>query len=136
MSEKHSIEICCSACGQDALLLREPAYDGFTRIGETLKCASCGHEYASEEEVPFKHAQTAQVFTDADRSHAPEVFADGEAGNLCRYCKSYVVNPFMQWCGTHKKEVQATDSCDQFLPMPEPQGGDDDSEAQKKPSPF
>ena len=118
MSEKHSVEIRCSACGQDSLLLREPVYDGFARTGETLKCASCGHVYDSEADVPFRHASTTRVFTEADRSHTPEVFASGEADRLCRHCVQYVVNPFMQWCGLHRKEVEATDSCNRFEPRP------------------
>ena len=136
MSEKRSIEICCSACGQDALLLREPAYEGFTRVGETLQCAACGHVFASEDEVPFKHARKARVFSDADRSHTPNVFAKGEAERLCRHCANYVVNPFLQWCGLHKKEVEATDSCDRFEPKPEPEEGDGESGKPAKPSLF
>ncbi len=120
MSERRPIEIHCSNCGQDALLLRKPRYDGFTRVGETLTCASCGHEFASEEEVPFRHRAAPRVFTDADRSNEVKVFAEGEARGLCRNCAHYVINPFIQWCGLHKKEVEATDSCNDFTPKPEP----------------
>jgi hypothetical protein len=54
------------------------------------------------------------VFTDADRSADVDVFEENEAGHLCRYCVHYVVNPFMQWCALHKREVEATDTCDRF----------------------
>lgn len=113
-----SREIQCPACGKEALLLREPRYEGFTRVGETLSCASCGHVFASEDEVPFKHRPKVEVFAESDRSKKVKVFAEGENKRICRYCAHYVVNPFMQWCGLHKKEVQATDTCPQFTPKP------------------
>lgn len=113
-----SREIQCPACGQETLLLRQPRYEGFAKIGETLSCASCGHAFASEAEVPFKQRAKMDVFTESDRSKPVEVFTEGEHRRLCRYCAHYVLNPFMQWCGLHKKEVQATDSCDQFAPRP------------------
>jgi hypothetical protein len=110
-----TVEIICSACGAEAFLSREPIYEGFAKTGEELSCSACGFLYASEEEVPFKEKKAAPViFTDADRSEKIEVFEEGEAKGLCRYCASYVVNPFMQFCSRHKKEVQSTDSCSDF----------------------
>ena len=98
------------------MLKREAVYDGFAKTGEILVCSSCGFEYESEEDVPFK-AQTAEpiIFTEADRSASVAVFDDGENRNLCRYCANYIVNPFTQFCAIHKKEVQATDTCGQFV---------------------
>lgn len=110
-----SVEIICSSCGAEAFLSREPVYEGLTKTGEELSCSACGHVFASEAEVPFKEKERApQVFTDADRSEKVEVFDEGENKRLCRYCAEYVVNPFMQFCSHHKKEVQATDSCNDF----------------------
>jgi len=110
-----TVEIICSHCGADTLLKREAVYDGFTKVGEKLTCSSCGVEYASEAEVPFKARQAEpKIFTDADRSKKVEVFDDGENAGLCRYCANYIVNPFTQFCALHKKEVQATDTCPQF----------------------
>ena len=110
-----SVEIICKNCGADTLLNREAVYDGFAKTGEKLTCSSCGHEYASEEEVPFKaKASAPEIFTEADRSAKVEVFDEGENKRLCRHCASYIVNPFTQFCAAHKKEVQATDTCDRF----------------------
>lgn len=120
MADPKPVEIICSACGADALLVRRPRYDGFTKVGETLTCASCGHEYAREEDVPFKGKREVKVFTEADRSAKVEVFAQNEAGRLCRHCASYLVNPFTQWCSVHRKEVEATDTCDRFTRRPPP----------------
>jgi len=110
-----AVEIICRNCGADTLLKREAIYDGFIKTGEKLTCSSCGVEYASEADVPFK-ADTAEpeIFTEADRSAKIEVFDESENKRLCRYCASYIVNPFTQFCAVHKKEVQATDTCDQF----------------------
>jgi hypothetical protein len=120
MESGRPVEIICSACGVDTLLIRKPKYDGFAKVGETLTCTSCGHEYENEESVPFKGKEVLQVFSDADRSAKIEVFREGEAESLCRHCASYVVNPFVQWCSTHKKEVEATDTCPQFKLRPPP----------------
>ncbi|MBT8046157.1 MAG: hypothetical protein KJN67_03220 [Pontiella sp.] len=109
------VEIICRNCGADTLLKREAVYDGFNKVGEKLTCSGCGHEYPSESDVPFKAKATdPQIFTDADRSKEIEIFDDGEAEHLCRYCANYIINPFTQFCSLHKKEVQATDTCDQF----------------------
>lgn len=108
------IEILCSVCGKESLLKREPRYDGFKKVGERLTCAECGHEYASEAEVPFKQARKPRVFDASDAVKQVKVFRDNEAGNLCRFCKHYVVNPFVQRCSLRNKSVEATDSCPRF----------------------
>jgi hypothetical protein len=120
-----SVEIICNACGTETFLTREPLYEGLKKIGETLKCSACGAVFASEEEVPYKEKEAApQVFTDADRSEKIVLFQENENQCLCRYCADYVVNPFMQFCSFHKREVQATDTCAEFKPAsdssPEP----------------
>jgi hypothetical protein len=120
MSDAKSLEINCPACGRETLLMRRPKYEGFTKVGELLSCTSCGHVFTSEEEVPFKGKSTVKVFTEADRSKDIKVFGANEVEKLCLNCASYVVNPFVQWCAYHKKEVEATDSCDHFSKKPEP----------------
>lgn len=111
------VEIICTHCGVESFLKREPLYEGLKKTGEELSCSACGFVFPSEAEVPFKAgAKVPQIFTDADRSKKVKVFDEGESLRFCRYCASYVVNPFMQFCSLHKKEVQATDSCSQFSP--------------------
>lgn len=113
------VEIVCSACGEETLLIREAEYDGFTKVGEKLSCSACGHRYDSEDDVPFKGREKVQVFSESDRPEDVSVFEEDENARLCRYCNHYVVNPFMQWCGFHRKEVEATDTCDKFEPRKE-----------------
>jgi len=109
-----SIEILCPVCGRESLLRRELIYDGFTKTGERLLCADCGHVFASEADVPFLCASKPAVFSDEDHPEAVKVFAEDEQRRCCRHCKHYVVNPFLQWCGRHRREVEATDLCDDF----------------------
>lgn len=106
--------IRCSACGQESRLARKPKYDGFTRVGETLSCALCGHVFASEAEVEFREASRPAVFGEEDRPRKLELFEEGETSRMCRHCKDYVVNPFMQRCMRHGKMVEATDTCGAF----------------------
>lgn len=109
-----AVQIICTACGCESLLKREPKYDGFKKVGETLTCAECGHEYASEDEVPFKQRGKPKVFDDGDAPKTIKVFNENEAETLCRHCKHYVVNPFIQRCSKHNKQVEATDTCRDF----------------------
>jgi uncharacterized protein YbaR (Trm112 family) len=109
------VEINCTNCRTESFLQRDALYEGLTKTGESLSCSACGHVYPNEDAVPFLYeTPKAIVFTDADRSQNPNIFSNTEAENLCRYCASYIVNPFTQFCARHKKEVQATDSCPQF----------------------
>ncbi|MFH0878499.1 MAG: hypothetical protein V2A34_02190 [Lentisphaerota bacterium] len=121
MSDSKSIDIICSQCGADTFILRKPKYDGFKKIGETPACSACGFEYPGEEAVPFKNRPQLKIFTEADRSAQVKVFREDEKGKICRYCGNYVVNPFMQWCSAHKKEVEATDTCNRFVLKKEPE---------------
>lgn len=114
------VEIRCPACGRDAWLKRQAQYDGFTKIGEIAACALCGHEFACEEEIPYKDRRRPQVFTAADRPRPVHVFNEDEKGQMCRYCAEYVVNPFVQRCALHQREVEATDTCPHFRPKPQP----------------
>jgi hypothetical protein len=114
-------EIVCTECGEESFLKREPVYEGFRKTGETLSCLSCGHVFAGEEDVPFKERSGPAVFDESDRSSAVDVFDESEKGRTCRHCRHYVVNPFTQWCGQHHREVEATDSCDDFDPPPAPE---------------
>lgn len=112
---KPSAAIRCPSCGKDALLIREPIYEGFTKIGEELRCSSCGRRFASEDSAaPVPVGETPAIFDASDRSETPRIFSEDEKGRLCRYCAHYVVNPFVQRCALWGREVEATDSCERF----------------------
>lgn len=108
------VNIICAACGAESFLKRTPRYDGFKKTGEILSCASCGHVYSDESQVPFKSGRKPKIFDDSDKVREISVFRDEEKGKACRYCKHYVVNPFTQRCGKHHRAVEATDLCFDF----------------------
>ena len=113
-----TIEMLCPACGQDTLLKREIVYEGFKRAGEKLSCAACGHVFPDDAAVPFKAKKIVPGFGLQDVPPPPRVFGEREVletvGRLCRHCAHYVVNPFLQRCGRSHREVEATDTCNQF----------------------
>jgi hypothetical protein len=104
----------CPACREASFLKRVTKYDGFTKVGEVLKCAACGHEFESEAEAPVPRKVKPGIFDDSDAPKTVRVFDDDEKGRLCRYCLHFIVNPFTQRCGRHQKVVEATDSCPDF----------------------
>jgi hypothetical protein len=108
------LEIVCSACGAEAFLRREPVYEGFRKTGERLSCSQCGHEYAGEQDVPFKARRAPSVFSEDDKPKTVDLFQSDEKGRNCRHCVHYVVNPFIQRCALCHREVQATDVCERF----------------------
>ena len=118
--------IKCPACGNETFLRHEPLYDGFQRAGETLSCVECGHTFASESDVPYVESKKPRIFTDADRTKRIDLFTSDEKGRNCRHCKHYVKNPFVQRCGLHQIEVQATDCCEHFEKKPEGDTAEDD----------
>jgi len=111
---KSNLEISCPECGEITLLRREPVYEGFTKTGETLSCSGCGKTFECEAEVPFEIDSRPEIFTASDKPASAEVFDESEKHRVCRYCVNYTVNPFTQWCSLHKKDVEATDTCDRF----------------------
>ena len=104
--------ICCS-CGADTLLKEEPVYDGFVKTGTSQSCMACGHVYAEGDEIPFKGNPAAAIFTDDDRDAPIQIFDEGQPA-VCRHCSNYVVNPFVQRCDLHGRDVAATDTCNDF----------------------
>ena len=111
---KQSMAIICTACNEDTFIRREPIYDGFEKTGEKISCISCGHVFDDETDVPFKDNSGPKIFTDADRSKKIKIFKSDEKGRNCRHCTHYIVNPFVQRCGLHNKDVKATDLCEKF----------------------
>lgn len=105
----------CPACGESSFLKRAPRYDGFQKVGETLHCAACRHEFNDEQEIVFRAPRTpAFLANDALPPARQSVFAEGGVAQCCRHCQHYVVNPFVQRCALHQREVDATDDCKEF----------------------
>jgi hypothetical protein len=104
----------CPGCGRETLTIRKPVFDGFRKTGEALVCASCGHERPAEAAAAPAPARKPALFDDVDLPARPDLFQEGDSGRACLHCRHYVVNPFRQWCGEHRREVEALDTCPQF----------------------
>jgi hypothetical protein len=113
------MEFKCPHCGKETWLKKTPVFEGFKKTGEKQVCAACGGDVGVEEALAAATTRKPVIFTEADRSAIPQVFDESDKGRLCRHCRHYVVNPFRQWCGLHRREVEATDTCDRFVPPPE-----------------
>lgn len=103
-----SKKIFCPCCRQESAVKVVKKYDGFTLVGEMDTCAFCGYEF-NEEEPEFIN------------DHPPGWVNDGNLKKICRRCQHYVINPFVQKCVLHEREVEATDTCGDFSlpPLPE-----------------
>jgi len=106
-------ELFCPVCNRENLVIATAVYDGFKRTGEQTACANCGHVFAASEIKPVERKKPV-IFSDDDRPAPIKLFEEGENRVICRYCTHYIVNPFKQMCGLHRREVEATDTCDQF----------------------
>lgn len=109
-----SLEIICPECHAETLVRKEPVYDGFKKAGEKIFCSSCGFEFPDDQKVPYRKKAAPKVFEESDRPRKIDIFRDDEKEQNCRHCEHYVVNPFVQRCALHEKEVQATDICFDF----------------------
>lgn len=76
-------------------------YDGFTPVGEVEVCAFCGKELAASGAEVAQEELPAGLRREGERQ-------------VCYLCAHYVVNPFVQKCILHDREVEALDSCSSF----------------------
>ena len=100
-------KIICPYCRQESAVKMVKQYDGFTLVGEVRTCAFCGQELADEELTYLK-------------DEIPESLRQKGRRRNCYLCKHYVVNPFLQKCVLHNREVEALDSCPDFSPQSQP----------------
>ncbi len=113
-----ALEIRCTQCGAETLLRREPLYEGFRKVGETLACSGCGHRFPDEASVPYITRPPVAIFSEADRPRTPALFSEADKTRNCRHCAHYLKNPFTQWCSRHKRETEALDVCADFKRKP------------------
>lgn len=95
-------QIFCPVCDKVTFVVRRPLYDGLRKVGEKLGCCECKTEFEDETKLQFVEQKKVEVFSEQDGLR------------LCMNCRHYVVNPFVQRCMVHKKEVEATDTCIAF----------------------
>ena len=107
MEDDHGQKIICPYCRQQSAVKIVKQYDGFTPVGEIKTCAFCGHVLEEEDLAYIRDA-------------IPEGLRPAGERRSCYLCEHYVVNPFLQKCVLHDREVEALDSCPEFSPKPHP----------------
>lgn len=100
-------KIFCPHCRQESAVSVVKIYDGFTEVGETVNCAFCGYEFGEEEPEVIKERPPGWV-------------DDKDLKKVCHRCRHYVINPFVQKCVLHQREVEALDTCAEFSLRPAP----------------
>lgn len=126
----------CPRCGKNSFLKRESVLDGWRKIGEILKCASCGMTVeeitpepaaASSAPAPEKKHALADLLGGAEETVKPDIFA-GEEKRFCRDCAFRVANAFRLYCTQHDREVNPMDDCPEYQPRSEK-----NAESERKP---
>ena len=117
----------CPHCGKDSFLKKETLLDGWTRVGEVLKCAACGSVIERlNESKPAAEGQGARpAGLDAlsallggdmeTTSRVPEGFMEQER-RFCRDCAYRIATAFRMRCARHDKDVNPMDDCPDFAP--------------------
>lgn len=111
----------CPHCGNSSFLKKESVMDGWTKVGEVLKCASCGVLVEEIREASAATAEPAAAKTNAlaallggdDTEKIANPFEQTER-RFCRDCKHRVMNAFRIYCSLHDKDVGPMDDCPQY----------------------
>ena len=117
-------EYNCPHCGKNSFLKKESVMDGWTKKGDVLKCAACGHlvcelkPEADKTADPLKSEaanRLKNLFGADDFVKKPTLKTDGSEQRFCKDCRHLIPHPFMLRCGKLGKEVQPMDDCPEFL---------------------
>jgi len=116
MSEKKLGKIHCSSCDREAFLLSKPRFEGFQKVGETVYCSNCGHEFEEGDRPSLlKEENPARsILGEREPDSLPRFLGTRDELRFCMYCREYVEHPFTQRCMKHQREVKATDTCPDF----------------------
>lgn len=111
----------CPHCKKNSFLKKESVLDGWTKVGEVLKCAACGivaEEIAPAEkqDAPAEKKVNALAALLGGDEPAPAVnILDDAERRFCRDCKHRVMNAFRIYCTKHERDVNPMDDCPDFL---------------------
>lgn len=112
----------CPHCKKSSFLKKESVLDGWTKVGEVLKCAACGvvveeispaAAIAAPEEK--KVNALAALLGEDGPAPAENILSDAER-RFCRDCKHRVMNAFRIYCTKHERDVNPMDDCPDYLP--------------------
>lgn len=112
----------CPHCKKSSFLKKESVLEGWTKIGEVLKCASCNVvvekiQPGAKTEVPEEKKVNALAALLGVEESAPadNFLADAER-RFCRDCKHRVMNAFRIYCTKHERDVNPMDDCPDYQP--------------------
>ena len=116
-------EYNCPHCGNNSFLKKETVMDGWTRKGDVLKCASCGHLVCELKEESGKPADPLKsdaadrlknLFGGEEFVEKPALKAEGDEANFCKDCAFLIPHPFVFKCFKFNKTVNPMDDCHAF----------------------
>ena len=116
-------EYNCPHCGKNSFLKKETLMDVWTKKGDVLKCAACGHlvcELKPEADKPADPLKSdaanrlKDLFGGEDFVEKPTLKADGSETHFCKDCAYLVPHPFMIRCSKFDKTVNPMDDCPHY----------------------
>ena len=116
-------EYTCPHCGKNSFLKKETVMDGWTKKGEVLKCAACGHlvcELKPEPDPPADPLKSdaanrlKDLFGGEDFTAKPTLKADGDEAHFCKDCAFLIPHPFVFKCSRLAKMVNPMDDCPHY----------------------
>jgi len=116
-------EYNCPHCGKNSFLKKETVMDGWTKKGEVLKCASCGHFVCSLDPQTEKStdplqspsAERLKNLLGEDRfAEKPKITAGAGEQRFCKDCAFLIPHPFVLRCTKTNRTVDPMDDCPDF----------------------
>jgi len=101
--------------------------NGWTKVGEVLKCAACSAVVANAEESSAKTPEKASSeamerlrgFLGADTLEKPKVNLSDSDKRFCKDCVHLVRHPFVLRCDLDNHTVDSMDDCPKFERAPD-----------------
>ena len=119
MAVNKQTKIKCPHCGEYAFFKEKKIYDdSFTLTGVKHICFLCGAEADIKAETGTGNSRGAldklsKLLGGETVGKVSLDLADDEV-RFCCHCTHYIKHPFMNRCGLTLKEIEATDSCENF----------------------
>ena len=112
--------IQCPHCGADSFLKKESVMDGWAKVGEVLKCASCSAVIAKvqkpepETKKTSDAAERLKQFLGAEEEETIPLSLDPADKRFCKDCVNLIQHPFVLRCALDGHAVNPMDDCDRF----------------------
>ena len=116
-------EYNCPHCGRNSFLKKETVMDGWTKKGEVLKCAACGHlvcELKPESDKPADPLKSdaanrlKNLFGGEDFVQKPTLKTEEDEAHFCKDCAFLIPHPFVFKCSKLAKMVNPMDDCPHY----------------------